>query len=630
MRERGFVPPPSREDLEYRVASLERLTRGLGIGQELTVGGLYALGRVDAARFAEVRVASRFPGGIEEAIANLGGSAGVVYADPGSHAVTANFTIPATTGLWVANGGIITLSNTAVVTAIGDIYGHAGYGQIVNSNTSSETAIQTPDGEDSDYFTIKDMIVHGNGSSGIGLSIEDARRWLLESVIIRSHGSHGLVIKDESWIGQMLGGYVINNGGDGVRLEAVATGGPHASNFFGVAASGNTGTGFNLNPAHTHPINHVSIIGGTVEVNDKGIVADNVRVLLIDNVYFEGNTTSDIEIGVNDHIHGAIIRNLGPGIEHVIIGQYCQNVEIDGGRIYQNGEVISIASLMIVNIHDLRLETYDDLTDPCRIVDTSSGRRGIRGSGNLLRNGNFVSFCYGDAQRPSLWDDYNSPGAMAKDTPPTGCSGNAAKITGRASGATAGTSQDIANLLGSSILTISAWVKTGANGSCRIQVEDGDGASPVTTYYKVENDETWKRFTFQHQMTGDATTVTVSLAADDDTDIGYVAEIQVTAHMTIQGWLSNALDDPDALDIQFSWDPGSLADGAGETKSVTVNRAALNDYVIVAAPYDLQDCTVTAYVQASNTVEVRLQNESGGTKDLASGNWWLQVIKGVG
>lgn len=76
-----------------------------------------------------------------------------------------------------------------------------------------------------------------------------------------------------------------------------------------------------------------------------------------------------------------------------------------------------------------------------------------------------------------------------------------------------------------------------------------------------------------------------------------------------------------------TWDPGSLVDGAGETKAITVTGAALGDFVLVAAPCDLVDMTVTGYVQAANTVEIRLQNESGGTVDLTSGTWKVKVLK---
>lgn len=67
-------------------------------------------------------------------------------------------------------------------------------------------------------------------------------------------------------------------------------------------------------------------------------------------------------------------------------------------------------------------------------------------------------------------------------------------------------------------------------------------------------------------------------------------------------------------------DVGSLADGAGETLSLTVNGVALGDIVMgVSLGVDIVDMSVTAYVVSANTVEVRVQNESGaGPVDLAS------------
>jgi len=74
-------------------------------------------------------------------------------------------------------------------------------------------------------------------------------------------------------------------------------------------------------------------------------------------------------------------------------------------------------------------------------------------------------------------------------------------------------------------------------------------------------------------------------------------------------------------------DPASLVDAAGATSSVTVTGAALGDFVLVAAPYDLVDVTVTAYVQSANTVEIRVQNESGAGANLASGTWNICVLR---
>jgi len=83
-------------------------------------------------------------------------------------------------------------------------------------------------------------------------------------------------------------------------------------------------------------------------------------------------------------------------------------------------------------------------------------------------------------------------------------------------------------------------------------------------------------------------------------------------------------------DIQGSttWNPGSLADGAGETSAaITVTGAAFGDYVLVSAPYDLQGITCNGYVSAADTVKIRIQNETGNVIDLASGTWKVKVIK---
>lgn len=68
-----------------------------------------------------------------------------------------------------------------------------------------------------------------------------------------------------------------------------------------------------------------------------------------------------------------------------------------------------------------------------------------------------------------------------------------------------------------------------------------------------------------------------------------------------------------------TYNPASLADGAGATTTVTVTGALLGDFAEVSFSLDLQGITLTAWVSAADTVSVRFQNESGGTLDLASG-----------
>lgn len=83
----------------------------------------------------------------------------------------------------------------------------------------------------------------------------------------------------------------------------------------------------------------------------------------------------------------------------------------------------------------------------------------------------------------------------------------------------------------------------------------------------------------------------------------------------------------DVLTYHGALNVANLADGAGATSSVTVPGAALGDFVLVSLAVDLQDMIVTGYVQAADTVEVRVQNESTGAVDLASATLRIAVLK---
>jgi hypothetical protein len=110
-----------------------------------------------------------------------------------------------------------------------------------------------------------------------------------------------------------------------------------------------------------------------------------------------------------------------------------------------------------------------------------------------------------------------------------------------------------------------------------------------------------------------------------------------SANANIRGWLRLTSGSAHVLGTDWAeigdrrgsatLDPASLVDGAGTTLTIAVTGAALGDFALVAPPYDLQGITVTAYVSAAGTVSVRIQNESGGTVDLASGTWRAQVIR---
>lgn len=61
------------------------------------------------------------------------------------------------------------------------------------------------------------------------------------------------------------------------------------------------------------------------------------------------------------------------------------------------------------------------------------------------------------------------------------------------------------------------------------------------------------------------------------------------------------------LEGSTTWDPTSMLPGQSQTSPpITVTGAAFSDFVIVAAPYDLQGVLAMGYVSAANTVKIKL------------------------
>lgn len=102
---------------------------------------------------------------------------------------------------------------------------------------------------------------------------------------------------------------------------------------------------------------------------------------------------------------------------------------------------------------------------------------------------------------------------------------------------------------------------------------------------------------------------------------GIVIEDDATFEGTITRYASGHASRPVGCTLTGSatFDPSSLADGAGETTTVTVTGAVLGDRAEAAFSLDLQGVMLFAWVSAADTVSVRFQNETGGTVDLGSG-----------
>jgi hypothetical protein len=90
-------------------------------------------------------------------------------------------------------------------------------------------------------------------------------------------------------------------------------------------------------------------------------------------------------------------------------------------------------------------------------------------------------------------------------------------------------------------------------------------------------------------------------------------------------YLDEDIDGSNILKGSATFNPADLADGAGETTTVTVTGAALGDYAQASFSLDLQGITLTAWVSAANTVSVRFQNETTGSVNLAEGTLRARV-----
>lgn len=105
---------------------------------------------------------------------------------------------------------------------------------------------------------------------------------------------------------------------------------------------------------------------------------------------------------------------------------------------------------------------------------------------------------------------------------------------------------------------------------------------------------------------------------------GYAIRTFATAQEALV--YANSGQFPTVAVASVTYDPPSLADGAGVTTTITVPGAALGQFAVCSFSLDTQGITVTAWVSAANTVSVRFQNESGGTLDLASGTLRAKVL----
>lgn len=85
-------------------------------------------------------------------------------------------------------------------------------------------------------------------------------------------------------------------------------------------------------------------------------------------------------------------------------------------------------------------------------------------------------------------------------------------------------------------------------------------------------------------------------------------------------------DDARVLVFSETYDAADTADGAGLTNVIAAPGAVLGDACIASVSVDVVDSTITCNIQAAGLAEVRLQNESTASVNLASSTWRVFVF----
>jgi len=83
------------------------------------------------------------------------------------------------------------------------------------------------------------------------------------------------------------------------------------------------------------------------------------------------------------------------------------------------------------------------------------------------------------------------------------------------------------------------------------------------------------------------------------------------------------------LSASGTWDPPDILNGASAATTLTVGGAAVGDAVVASFSNALGGLALAAQVSATDTVEVRLLNNSGGAVNLTSGTVRVRVTKGI-
>lgn len=347
---------------------------------------------------------------------------------------------------------------------------------------------------------------------------------------------------------------------------------------------------------------------------DRGVIANNV----ISNVSHSGATSVGIMVyhGNRVAVTGNSLFFMGALVDAIVFYESGSNDSCTGNTLF--GTTGAGGGIQV------------------------SGINGMSVSGNQI-NGTFL--------QPVVVDG-NSPNVVIAGNSITGTNGHAINLTERTSA-----SPSFGTITGNTITSIAGGAYAGINldkDTAHINVSGniingsayGIKTGTNTSYVNINNNEVLS-YTVHGVLIGDASDHaylrgnyidtlaaggTVSLTLADTSDYIYVYDDNRLVNgksVTTSG--TNVYYTRTAT---FDWDVSSLGDGVGETSgAITVTGAKIGNIVQVGCPYDVSTSAlidtggllITGYVSATNTVKIRVQNETGGVIDLARAYWPVTV-----
>lgn len=123
-----------------------------------------------------------------------------------------------------------------------------------------------------------------------------------------------------------------------------------------------------------------------------------------------------------------------------------------------------------------------------------------------------------------------------------------------------------------------------------------------------------------------AKTLTISLFLNDKSPMALTFRAFAEVVRTRVNEVSGNVCPKRGPEVQFVWDPASMANATGVTSPVQAYPGAqVGDLVEVSPPVNPAGVIVAGFVPAANQVQVRLQNGTGATVNPPSGTWAVRV-----